>query len=146
MNLEALQTIREIKKLQADGVLSKTEASAYIEAVLAPKSNRFERFAEVANKLHKLVWPALALLIFFGFHGPIKQKLLQSQELSFGSFTLKIQEQAKLEGNAELAETLRGLSKRAIEMLMDMGGEEHDSGHMLPRRMPNSESTRRSLS
>lgn len=73
-----------------------------------------------------LVWPAVVIIALFSFKGIVVSKLYDAEQISIGSFSLKVKEKARLIGNHELTDAISGLSKKSIEMLMNTG-----TSHML---------------
>lgn len=103
------------------------------DAVARSKVLRFTQFIKLANSVVGLLtWPLVVILILILFYTPIRRvvellpdKFEKSHELSFGSLSFKIQEQARAVGNEELANIISGLSEEAIQWVLKLGTGSH---------------------
>ncbi len=102
---------------------------------LSRQSNNSESkgFIDTAKNLTGLIsWQILVVLILVIFYKPISRmvevlpsKFEKSSEISVGSLSFKIQEQAQRSGNAELAGIIQGLSEKAIKKLLQLGSSSY---------------------
>lgn len=88
---------------------------------------------ELVSKLVSLLtWPVVVLIAVAVFYSPMRriadmlpEKFEQSSEIGIAGISVKIAEQAKASGNAELAKIISGLSEDAIEWLLKIGDGSH---------------------
>lgn len=115
--------LKELQQLLKDELLTQEEFERARLALLTEHggfnifARRFFGFVRATS------WPLFGLVALLVLYRPIVDTLQKSQEIAVGSFSLKVREQAAKVGDADLAATLRGLSRYAIEELMDTGNK-----------------------
>lgn len=110
-----------------------TKLSKNEEVVVPGKIQKFTQFIDVVSKLvGVLTWPLVVIIILVLFYSPIRrvvellpEKFEKSNEVSLGTLSFKIQEQARATGNEELANIIRGLSQEAMEWILKIGTGSH---------------------
>ncbi len=92
---------------------------------------RINSYLDILSKLFGLItWQVMVLIVFLVFYNPITkiielipEKFADSNEGSLaGLLSFKIQEDAKISGNEELASIINGLSQEEIKYLVTLGG------------------------
>lgn len=86
---------------------------------------RLKYFENLIALIKVIIWPIIALILFISLHTPL-MKILdtlpplveESTKLSYGDFSLEIEQRAIAGGYPELAEVLSLLSPEALEVLL----------------------------
>lgn len=123
---KATENIQSANHTSAENKMNLDEDKGHIEP---SKMSTINQTIDLLTKIVGLItWPLLIIVMLLIFYSPIKriantlpEKFERSNEISVGSLSLKIQQQAKAEGNEELAAIIKGLSKGAIRELIDVG-------------------------
>jgi hypothetical protein len=118
---DKLNALKELCALREADLLSEDEFNLERRRIVASSPSIWSALGNAIKQMQQVAWPLVALIILFTLKQPLISKLLEAEQFSVGSFSLKVHERAVMTGNPELANSLSGLSQRAIELLMDTG-------------------------
>jgi hypothetical protein len=121
---EKITALKELSALPDAKIIGEEEFNRERKRILRSLPPIDSRLRDTLGLLSKMAWPLVALIFLFSLRQPIVSKLSEAEQLSVGSFSVKVREKARMAGNPELAEALSGLSQRAIELLMDTGDKQ----------------------
>lgn len=120
---EKINALKELRTLRQAEVISEEEFNRERKQIFGSFPFIGSLIAGAIKLLQPIAWPIVALVVLFSLRQPILSKLSEAEQLSVGSFSLKVHERAQMSGNPELANYISGLSQRAIELLMDTGSK-----------------------
>jgi len=118
--VERITALKELHALRQAEVISDEEFNRARKQVLGSFPVKAV-LDSVTHILKPLALPVVVLIVLFSLKQPIISTLNQAEQVSVGSFSVKVRERAQMIGDPELAIALSGLSERAIELLMDTG-------------------------
>lgn len=121
---EKITALKELSNLLDAEIINKEEFNRERKRILRSLPPIDSLLRDTLGLLSKMAWPLVALIFLISLRQPIVSKLSEAEQLSVGSFSVKVRERAQMAGNPELAEALSGLSQRAIELLMDTGDKQ----------------------
>lgn len=121
-NKNLVEELKGLKELLNEELLSVEEFENQKKNILSRKKEKSFYFNP--ELITRISWPLLILVTLIIFYQPVVNKLQQSSEISVGTFSLKVRESAKSRGDSGLASKLEGLSKKAIELLIDAGDKD----------------------
>jgi len=84
-------------------------------------SNSKSTFENVIELLKVVLWPLIVIIILFTYHRDVSDMFRYSSKVSYGSFSMEMQREAKSQGSEELSEIIQGLSVPGIKRLLSMG-------------------------
>ncbi len=118
---EKIDYLKDLVALRDENLISDAEFEKERQRIFG-KTPQLQVIAGGLQKFFPtLVWPAVVIIALFSFKGIVVSKLYDAEQISIGSFSLKVKEKARLIGNHELTDAISGLSKKSIEMLMNTG-------------------------
>ena len=118
---EDIEMLSQLHYLREREIISEDEYEVQRRRILRLRVP-FEQIGRFGVDLARvLALPAIALAIILYFGDLIRDRLSHSEEISYGSFSLKMRERAMIQGAPELANVVGRLSPEGLALLLNIG-------------------------
>ena len=121
LDKDLIEAIKELHALKEKAIVTDKEFEREKKEILAYNKVGIRWLTSITNFLKVGIWPFIVIGVIVAFYNPLKERLAKSVEFGAGGFYMKVQESARISGNEELGKILKGLSKEAVQGLLELG-------------------------